>query len=83
MYLAGKNSGTGKHIAIASSDVVLAQRIGGQLSSDKDAQMKVEVIAPATEEDRQRLMERVDSKDLDGFLWLQMAAGAVAADGDL
>ncbi len=75
MYLAGKNSGTGKHIAIASSDVVLAQRIGGQLSSDKDAQMKVEVIAPATEEDRQRLMERVDSKDLDGFLWLQMAAG--------
>jgi ABC-2 type transport system permease protein len=75
MYLAGKNSGTGKHIAIASSDAVLAQRIGGQLSSDKDAQMKVEVIAPATEEDRQRLMERVDSKDLDGFLWLQMAPG--------
>ncbi len=75
MYLAGKNSGTGKHIAIASSDAVLAQRIGGQLSSDKDAQMKVEVIAPATDEDRQRLMERVDSKDLDGFLWLQMAPG--------
>ena len=75
MYLAGKNSGTGKHIAIASSDAVLAQRVASQLSSDKDAQMKVEVIAPATTEDRQRLAERVDSKDLDGFLWLQFAPG--------
>ncbi len=75
MYLAGKNSGTGKQIAIASSDAVLAQRVASQLSSDKDAQMKVEVIAPATTEDRQRLAERVDSKDLDGFLWLQFAPG--------
>ncbi len=75
IYIAGKNSGTGKHIAIASSDAVLAQRVEGQLSSDKDAQMKLEVIAPATVEDRQRLTERVDSKDLDGFLWLQMTPG--------
>jgi ABC-2 type transport system permease protein len=81
IYLAGKNSGTGKHIAIASSDAVLAQRVGAQLSSDKDAQMKVEVIAPATPDDRQRLTDRVDSKDLDGFLWLQIAPGQTQPTG--
>jgi ABC-2 type transport system permease protein len=81
MYLAGKNSGTGKHIVIASSDAVLAQRVAAQLSSDKDAQTKVEVIAPATLEDRQRLTDRVDSKDLDGFLWLQIAPGQTQPTG--
>src|SRR5271170_2190431 len=75
IYIAGKNSGTGKHIVIASSDAVLAHRVQQQLVSDKDAQMTVEVVAPATDADRQALTDRVDRKDLDGFLWLQIAAG--------
>ena len=35
IYIAGKNSGTGKHIVIASSDAVLAHRVQQQLVSDK------------------------------------------------
>jgi len=75
IYIAGKNSGTGKHIVIASSDAVLAHRVQQQLVSDKDAQMTVEVLAPATDADRQQLTDRVDQKQLDGFLWLQTSPG--------
>ncbi|AXC11077.1 putative ABC transporter permease [Acidisarcina polymorpha] len=75
VYLAGKNSGTGKHVAVASSDTVLAHRVQQQLLSDKDARMSVDVVAPASDQDRQHLTESVDRKELDGFLWLEAAAG--------
>ena len=81
IYVAGKNSGTGKHIAVASSDPVLAGKVQQQLSSDKDAQMTVEVVAPASDADRRQLADRIDKKQLDGYLWLQTAAGRSQASG--
>jgi ABC-2 type transport system permease protein len=75
MYLANKNSGSGKHIAIASNDAALAGRVQRQLLDDKDAQMTIDVVAPAGEADRQRLAGEVDRKDLDGFLWLETTPG--------
>jgi ABC-2 type transport system permease protein len=44
-----------------------------QLQDDKDAHMSVDVIAPATESDRQNLRGEVDRKEIDGFLWLTQA----------
>lgn len=69
-FLAGKNSGTGKHVVIASDDGALAQRVSEELLADKDAHMSVDVVSPATDADRQGLVAKVDGKGLDGFLWL-------------
>jgi len=68
--IAGKNSGVGKHVVIATADPTLAERVRGPLIADKDAKMIVDVVAPATEADHQRLLAEVDQKQIDGFLWL-------------
>lgn len=78
-FLAGKNSGTGKHIVVAAGDNALAQRVREQLLADKDAHMSVDVVAPATDADRQTLLAKVDGKTLDGFLWLTPEAKDSAA----
>ncbi len=78
MALAGKNSGVGKHIAIATIDPALAARVREQLVADKDAKMTVDVVAPATEADHRNLLAQVDQKEIDGFLWLETPAGAPA-----
>ena len=76
--IAGKNSGVGKHIVMATADPALAERIRETLVADKDAKMTVDVLAPATPDDRQTLIEEVDQKQIDGFLWLETPAGAPA-----
>lgn len=77
-YLAGKNSGSGKHIVVAASDAQLAEPIRQQLIADKDARMTVDVIAPVSGTDREQLISQVDQKRLDGFLWLETGASASA-----
>ena len=67
---AGKNSGADKHIAVASNDAALANRVRDSLMSDKDARMTVDVVAPAGSAGRQELLTKVAQKQLDGFLWL-------------
>jgi ABC-2 type transport system permease protein len=74
MTLAGKNSGVGKHVAIAATDTGLANRVRDQLVADKDAKVTVEVIAPAGGADREDLLSKVDQKQLDGFLWLDTSS---------
>src|SRR5580698_5056495 len=69
-FFASKNSGSDKHITIATNDPALANRVRDQLIADKDARMTVDVIAPAADSDRQQLLAKVDQKQLDGFLWL-------------
>ena len=81
--LAGKNSGVGKHIVVATSDPALAARVREPLIADKDAKMTVDVVAPATQDDRHKLLEEVDQKQIDGFLWLETPAdGPVKATFD-
>ena len=76
--IAGKNSGVGKHVVIATADPTLAERVRNPLIADKDAKMTVDIVAPATEADHQRLLAEVDQKQIDGFLWLEAPAGASA-----
>lgn len=68
--LPGKYWGTGKHIVVATQDPALAARVRDQLVSDKDAKMTVDVIAPVTATDRQKLHDELDRKQIDGFLWI-------------
>jgi ABC-2 type transport system permease protein len=73
--LAGKNSGVGKHIVVATADPSLAARVRDQLIADTDAKMTVDVVAPATDANRMELLTKVDQKQIDGFLWLEAPAG--------
>jgi ABC-2 type transport system permease protein len=77
--IAGKNSGVGKHVVIATADPTLAERVRNPLIADKDAEMIVDVVAPATEADHERLLAQVDQKQIDGFLWLTIDGGTANA----
>jgi ABC-2 type transport system permease protein len=74
-YLSSLGLGSGKHLAVASSDPLLASEIKGQLLGDKDAKSQVDVIAPATPADRAALVSQVQSKGLDGVLWVDTPPG--------
>ena len=77
--IAGKNSGVGKHVVIATADPTLAERVRTPLIADKDAKMTVDIVAPATEADHQKLLAEVDQKQIDGFLWLTVDGGTANA----
>ena len=64
------SSGT-KNIAVASNDAVLAHAVAAELQGEADGSKAPEVIAPASDSDRAALNERVGSKSLDGYLWLE------------
>src|SRR5215475_2134259 len=78
--LAGKYSGSGKHFIVAANNATLAEDVRAQLLSDKEAELQVDVLAPATDSDRQKLVTQVSQKQIDGFLWLtQDAQGQTTA----
>ncbi len=67
-----KAMGTRK-LAVVASNARVAQAVKQNLLNDKGrtgVKYAVELVTPATEEQRQRLTQRVESGELDGFLWL-------------
>jgi ABC-2 type transport system permease protein len=62
-------------VVIASSDALLAADMRTQLLTRKEAKFVVDVIAPATPEDRAALVQQVKAKAINGFLWIETAAG--------
>jgi len=69
-----------KHIVVASNDVALAQAVDAELAAKKNSQQSTDLLAPATEADHDTLTKRVDSKDIDGYLWLQAEPGKTLPD---
>lgn len=69
-YLSSLGLGSGKHLAVASNDPLLANEIRGQLLGDKDAKARVDVVAPASLSDRDALIDQVKTKAIDGVLWV-------------
>ena len=67
---AGKNSGVGKHVLVATTDAGLAAGIQSQLADDKDSKTTVDVIVPKSAAEREGLVNRVRSKEVDGLLWI-------------
>ncbi len=76
-YLSSMGLGASKHLAIASTDAALATDIRARLTSGKDSKAVVDVVAPASAEDRARLTEEVRTKAIDGLLWIGPADGGV------
>ena len=68
-YFASTNAGGARHLVIASSDPALARAVAQELqTSQKTSQ--IDVDAPAPIEDRAALMHRVETRQIDGALWL-------------
>jgi ABC-2 type transport system permease protein len=78
-YLTGHHAETGKHIAIAADSAPLANAIRGQMLDDKEAKFTVDVVAPATAEDRAALQTLVQNKAIDGVLSVTSSAGVPTA----
>ena len=74
-YISSMGLGAGKHLAIASSDPLLAQEIKGQLTESKKSKTQVDVISPATEADRATLTRKVQQRQIEGFLWVDTPQG--------
>jgi ABC-2 type transport system permease protein len=76
-YLSGRGSGVGKHVIIAASRPALAEAVRAQIMDDKDARTTVDVVAPAAAADRAALVAKVQSKAVDGLLWIESPAAGV------
>src|SRR5579871_6149696 len=77
MYMAGRGATGAKHIVIASNDVALAADVRDQLAAHNEAKSEFEVQAPAASGDRAGLVDKVRTKAIDGFLWVDAPAGGV------
>ena len=64
-------------MAIASSDAALAGDLRTRLTSEKNSKADVDVVAPATAEDRARLTDQVRTRAIEGLLWIETPAGGV------
>lgn len=73
--LAGKFASGAKEIAIASNDAVLARAVAAAMNSSSAKTRAPEVLAPASNADRAALNRSVESKVLDGYLWLEQKPG--------
>jgi ABC-2 type transport system permease protein len=83
--LSGKLSGGTRHIVVASNDPVLAESVRAELMAaenaaaetrkDPSSRLIVDVKAPLTESELAALNSEVESKEIDGYLWLNLAPG--------
>ncbi len=74
-YFSSLGLGANRHLSVAASDPALAAQIRDQLVGDKEAKATVDVIAPATLEDKAALNTKVQAGKLDGFIWVQSQPG--------
>ncbi len=82
--LSGKASGGTKHIVVASNDPVLAESERAELMAARNAEdnsrraqstLTVDVKAPVSEAGLSALNAEVQSKQIDGYLWLDVKPG--------
>ena len=76
-YLSSIGLGSHRHLAIAADDPQLANDIRSQLIGEKDAKATVDVVAPASAEDRAALLQKVQSKAIDGVLSVTSSANGL------
>lgn len=67
--MATMKSGGTRRVVIASADTVFAQAVQAQLLKPKDATYKVEVDANTSAAEESALRARLESGQIDGFLW--------------
>jgi ABC-2 type transport system permease protein len=65
--ITNRNAGAGKHIAIASDSAPLANAVRRQMLDDESAKYIIDVVAPASQQDRATLKNKIQSKTIDGL----------------
>lgn len=78
-YFSSLGLGNSEHMAIASSDPALANDIRNRLLSGKNSKAVIDVVAPASPQDRDALIRNVQTKSIDGILSVDTYAGAEPA----
>jgi ABC-2 type transport system permease protein len=83
--LSGKLSAGARHIVVASNDPLLAESVRAELIAAENAadalrrnpssRLTVDVQAPLTEGELAALNSAVESKQMDGYLWLNLKPG--------
>jgi ABC-2 type transport system permease protein len=68
-YFAATSTGGPRHLVIASSDATLAREVAQELQESQKAS-HIEIDAPVSSSHRAELMRRVETKEIDGALWL-------------
>ncbi len=70
-----------KTLVIASNNAGLAREVAQEMHEHASAHSKqpiAKIVAPATEADREALTKRVETRQLDGYVWLEQEGGRVA-----
>jgi ABC-2 type transport system permease protein len=71
---------SGNHIAIVADNAELAEQVRREMLYDKAAKYTVDVVAPATPQDRTELQKQLRAKAIDGVLALESSpTGEIAA----
>lgn len=78
-YLSGRGSGVGKRVIVAAPSAALANDVRAEMLKDKNAKTRIEVVAPVSPADRAALLQRVQSKQVDGLLWIEGGAAGTRA----
>ena len=65
----------GGHLVIASNDAQLANGVREELLRGKHSPFPVEVQSPVTQQDIDALIQRVDQKQIDAYVWVQTKSG--------
>ena len=83
--LSGKLSGGSRHVLVVSNDpqlaeseraeLIAADNAAAETRKDPSSRLTVDVKAPLTEGDLATLNEQVESKQIDGYLWLNLRPG--------
>ncbi len=74
-YLSTLGLGANKHLALAAGDASLANDIRDRLLNGKNSEAVIDVVAPATPQDRANLVEQVRTKAIDGLLSIETPTG--------
>jgi ABC-2 type transport system permease protein len=83
--LSGKLSGGARHVLVVSNDpqlaeseraeLIAADKAAAETRKDPSSRLTVDVRAPLTEGDLAALNAAVESKEIDGYLWLNLRPG--------
>ncbi|HZP06147.1 MAG TPA: ABC transporter permease [Terracidiphilus sp.] len=75
-YFSSRGLGAHKHFAVVATDRALASAISNQLLADTKRKATVDVVTPVGPETRSELTDKVKSRSIDGFLWIDDVNGA-------
>ncbi len=66
--MTNNKAASGRHVAIVAQNKALADEVRRQMLDDIDAKFTVDVVAPASQQERDALRKQIQSKAIDGIL---------------